>query len=456
EVERDTVYVNQQITWTLGFYTDGRIELLRTPEFSPPSAEGFWVEDLPPQKNYYQQIAGRRYLVNELKRGLFAATPGEFKIGVARVDLVINDVGRRSSSDVFGDLFNRRLNSFGFGKPVTLRTEEIDVTVLPLPSRGRPNGFSGLVGRGLTLSARTDKNVTQVGEPVNLTIEIRGEGNFKTMSAPKLVEPAGFKMYESGSTSDLFKKDYVVAGRKKYEYVLVPKLEGNKTIPPVEMAYFDPVAKAYQSIRSQPIHLEIMPGTEDEGRRVIFAGSGEDIEVLSQDINYIHPVPAMVRAAGTGGFPSKVVVTLHALPLLALFASIAIERRRKRLRENASYARASRAAREAEKKFNMARRVHKRGNISDVYPLVSDGIRGYFADKMNVPAPGITLADLERFFVAKGIGDDTSDTAKSVLKICDGARYAPGATGDGEAGNARHVIERASELIKELEKRYLS
>jgi hypothetical protein len=35
-VDADTVYVNQQITWTLGYYTDGRVDLLRSPNYSPP------------------------------------------------------------------------------------------------------------------------------------------------------------------------------------------------------------------------------------------------------------------------------------------------------------------------------------------------------------------------------------------------------------------------------------
>jgi hypothetical protein len=67
-VDRDTVYVNQQVTWTLGYFSDGRITLLRSPNYTPPEAEGFWVEDLPPQNKYYTTLYGRQYLVNEIKR----------------------------------------------------------------------------------------------------------------------------------------------------------------------------------------------------------------------------------------------------------------------------------------------------------------------------------------------------------------------------------------------------
>ncbi len=455
-VADDTVYVNQQITWTLGFYTDGRINLMRTPEYSPPPTEGFWVEDLPPQRNFHRQIKGRKYLVNEIKRGFFATAPGSYKIGAARVDLMIGDVGKSSRSNRIDDFFGRSMRAFRFGKPVTLNTKEITITVLPLPKNGRPPGFSGLVGRNLDLSVWTDKQVAQVGEPVNLTLQIQGEGNFKTMSAPELPSPGGFKMYESGTTSDLFKEGHVVSGRKKYEYVLVPKTEGKKTLPPVRMSYFDPVEKSYKTIASAPISLEIMPGTEDEGRRVIFAGSGEDIEVLGEDINYIHPAPAMIRLAGGGIYQNKVYLALHAFPLLALIASLAVDRRRKRFKGNVPLARASRAAREADKKLDSARSALKKGKFNDVYPLVSGSIRGYFADKMNVSESGLTLEDIGGFLAGKAVDDTDLVNLKAVINDCDGARFSKAASTMGDSRSAGDVVARAADVVRTFEKRYMS
>ncbi len=454
--DKDTVYINEQITWTMGFYTDGRIDLMRSPEYAPPSAEGFWIEDLPPQKNSYRQIKGRQYLVNEIKRGFFAMAPGEYRIRAARVDLVIDDLSRRSRDNMVGDFFNRRFSSFGFGKPVSLKTDEITITVLPLPKEGQPGNFSGLVGRNLEVSLRADKNVAQVGEPVNLVVEIRGEGNFKTMSAPELPAHKDFKMYESGTASDLFKKDYVVSGRKKYEYVLIPKVEGDRTIPPVRMSYFDPAAKVYEFVQSAPVHLEIMPGTEEEGRRVIFAGSGEDIEVLDRDINHIHPVPAVIHLRGQTISVKRLYVALHALPLIALAVSVFVQRRRSRFMQDISLARASRAAREAQKTFGKARRLHKKGRFGDVYPLVSEAIRAFFADKMNVSVSGLTEGDMESFLAAKAVDHDDLEDLKTVLKTCNSAQYAPRTSGELDALAAGEIIDKASDVLRALEKRCLS
>jgi hypothetical protein len=456
KVDRDTVYVNQQVTWTLGFYTDGRLDLMRTPEYSPPPAEGFWAEELPAQESSYRQVNGRKYLVNEVKRAFFAAAPGEYTIGQARIDIVIDDVARRGRDRSFDDFFSRSFSGFGFGKPASLKTSEVKVTVLPLPSRGRPAGFTGLVGRDLEMTVQTDKQTAQVGEPVNLVLDVRGKGNFKTMSAPALQPPDGFKMYESGTSSDLFKQDLVVSGAKKYEYVLIPQSEGRKTIRPVSLSYFDTQAKVYRTIQSPPIALDITPGSAEDGRKVVFAGAGEDIEVLGKDINYIQPVPAVIRPSSGSFGGSGFYWVLHALPLIALGASIAIERRRRLLRGDIRLARATRAGRDALKKLDQAARLPGKGPAEEAYAAVSAAVRGYLADKMNASASGITDDDIDRFLVEKGIPGEDVERLRALLKTCDNARYAPSGSEGGDEGAASRAIETGRDIVRSLEKRSLA
>jgi hypothetical protein len=450
KVDRDTVYVNQQVTWMLGFYTDGQVELSKSPYYSAPPAEGFWAEDLPPQKNYYKTINNRKYLVNEIKRGFFPTVPGTYTIGSARVDIVIDDVTSRS----FDDFFRRPFSSFGFGDPRSLSTDEIPIIVLPLPARGKPADFSGLVGRDLTIQVRADKQVVQAGEPINVTLEISGQGNFKTMAAPALPQMDRFKMYESGSNSDLFKRNYIVAGRKQSKFVLVPRDAGNTAIPPVRLSYFDPIEKTYKSIQSAPIAVEIKPAeAEQGGRQIIFAGSGEDIEVLGKDINFIHPVPT-VLATGTGRFyRSGVFAALHFFPLLAVLVSLVVERRRRRWRADVQFARSSRAAREASKKLKKASELAKKDRHEEAYAMVSTALREYIADKMNQAASGLTLQDVEWYLVDCGAGTEEREQFGKVLSTCDGVQYSPAAV---SASGSAETIREALDVMRQLEKRYLS
>lgn len=448
--DRDTVYVNQQITWTLGYYSDGRVGLLRSPNYTPPAAEGFWVEDLPPQNKYYTTLHDRRYLVNEIKRAYFPAAPGVHTIGEARVEVVIDDMSRRDWVD---DFFSRSLRSRGFGDAKTLLTEAREIVVLPLPAQGRPPGFTGTVAEKLLVSIQADKQVVQVGEPINVSLEINGVGNIKTVAPPPLPETDKYKVYESGSKSDTFKKDYVVSGRKQYDFVLIPQVEGKWSIPAVELAYFDPVDKRYRVARSHAIPLDVQPGAKEEGRKVIYAGGGDDIEVISRDIRYIHPVPSSLAIARRPLYRNGLYLGLHALPLLAVVVSLFVERRRRRLRDDVVFARSSRALREATRRLSLGEKLFASGDIPGGYSALAGALSGYFADKMNAAHAGLTAGAIVEFLQSRGCDEDTIAKVQSALSESDAARFA---AAGASAQRGREAVAAARETLRAIEKRYLS
>lgn len=447
-VDRDTVYVNQQATWTLYFSIDVRANLFQSPTFVPPTAEGFWMEDMPPIKKYYEDHDGRRYLVNELKRAYFPTSPGTYTIGPSQVTVTISDFGFPSRDDFFG----RSLRSFGFGKPVDLYTREKTVVVLPLPEEGKPQGFAGAVGRNISMKLTADKQVVQVGEPVNVVLEIGGQGNIKTVSPPSLENLKDFKVYQSGSSSNVYRNNYTVSGKKKYEYVLVPKKEGPHTIEQRRLYFFDPYDHTYKYAATAPLHLDVQPGNEKQGQEIVFAG-GSDIEILGSDIRYIHPAPATLAVAGSGLYHNTLYLALHAIPLLALFASLGIGARRRRWRRDASRSRALRALRTAEKRLAEAEKLLKSGTVEQLYPAVATAVTSYLADKMDAPPAGLTSSDMETFLAGRGVASDLIDETNSVMRECDAARFARAAT---DPSAARALLDRAAELLRALEKRHLS
>jgi BatD DUF11 like domain len=443
-VDRDTVYVNEQVTWTLGYYADGRVELLRAPNYSPPSAEGFWVEDLPPQNKYYATIHNRRFLVSEIKRAYFPTAPGVYTIGEARIDIVLDDMRGR-----FDDFFNRGFRGGGFGEQRSLATQAKKIVVLPLPASGKPSDFGGAVASDLTVSLVADKQMAQVGEPINVSMEVNGVGNMRTLPAPKFSGLDGFKVYESGNATDSFKKDYLVSGRRRFDYVMVPQTEGKFTLPGTRIAYYDPRRHRYEVAQAAAIPIEVKPGTHEDGGKVIYAG-GDDFEVLNRDIRYIHPLPAVLAAARAPFYAQPLFLLLQALPALGVVASLAVERRRRRLRDDVSFARASRAARDAERRLGAAEKSFRSGSVEAGYGAIHAALFGYFADRMNAPVAGLTRDAIEAYLSARQVGDTQLAAIRSVIDACDAARYAAGPA-DADAGSrlaraardAIHAVERA-------------
>ncbi|MBI4720152.1 MAG: protein BatD [Chitinivibrionia bacterium] len=392
DVDRDTVFVSQQVTWTLSFSIDVRANLFQSPTFTPPEAEGFWMEELPPLRKYDEEIEGRRYLVNELKRAYFPTAPGEYAIGPSRITVTVDDAGFPSRDDFFG----RSFRSFGFGKPVDLYTEERKITVLPLPAAGKPAGFSGIVGRNVKL--------------------------------------------------------YVVSGSKKYEYVLVPKEEGRQSLREIRLSYFDPIEKKYKQCATSPIEIAVNPGSGEPGREIIFAGGGSDIEVLANDINHIHPVPAAIAVGGGGLYRNGVYLALHAIPALAVVLCLGMERRRRRWKNDLPLMRASRALREAEKLLGTAGKQLAQGRPTDACAAVASALSGYLADKMDVSAAGLTSPGIEEYLANRKVPEELRRETRSIMDACDAARYAQASVGQAGAGD---TLARSQRLLRTLEKEYL-
>ncbi len=440
-VDRDTVYVGQQVTWTLGYYTDGRVALLRSPSYTAPEATGFWVEDLP-QHRYETTLDGRRFSVTEIRRACFPTAPGVAVIGPATVDIVVDAFTTRGLLDEF---FSRGWSGGLGGKHYALRSDSIRVVVLPLPARGRPAGFTGAVATDVRLQASIDRQRTRVGEPVTLTVTVDGAGNMQAIALPEFPAPDGFRVYEGEAKSSTFRQGESVRGRKSMQYVLVPRRAGRFTLPPVELAYFDPEAGAYRVARTLPVTLTVDPGEPEGERRVVYAGRGEGFRVVDRDVRYIHAAtPALRIEPPADGAARRALLRL--VPLLAVALALFAERRRLRREDDSPEARAARALEVATRTLAEARRALEAGEVDRAASRAGAALRGYFADRLGESRAGIT-----RERILSALGDD--ERAREVMRLLDAfeaASYA-GAAGAVDAA----AIARAHELLRALEKEAL-
>ena len=78
-----------------------------------------------------------------------------------------------------------RAPALAAGKPITL-------VVKPIPRVGRPDSFSGAVGKGFSIAVSANRSVVRVGDPIALSITIRGDGNVALVSLPPLSAERGF------------------------------------------------------------------------------------------------------------------------------------------------------------------------------------------------------------------------------------------------------------------------
>ena len=239
-------------------------DLAEEPAYVPPMTTGFWAEAPSRPESYYATQGGRRVLVTETRTRLYPLAPGLARIGPAGAGVVFEVAGAVDPLRWVSGRVPRR--------EVTLRSQPIEVGVRPLPP-GAPQGFDGGVG---TFSVRwsADRTRTSQDVPVTARLDVRGAGNLPLVKAPALALADG-EVFVGTSEDSLPAPGASGAGRRRFQWNVLPRREGRLTIAAPVFAWFDPAARAYRSAALAPFVVEVGPrvfssGGERDGFPVVF------------------------------------------------------------------------------------------------------------------------------------------------------------------------------------------
>jgi hypothetical protein len=429
DVNRDTIYVNQQTTLTFRFYQGLQTSVLSQPSYTPPSTTGFLKEELGDQKQFTVRRTGRVYKVTEIQTALFPTRTGRLQIGGAEVECIVQDRSRRSH-DPFSVF---RSGIFGERK-VKLRSKPLEVQVLPLPSRGRPADFDGAVG-SFSLSVKADTATVRTNEPVTIRATISGPGSVTTLGSLELPAPEGVRLFDSGQEVSTRVKGGEVQAEKVITWILVPTSPRPLQIPSLQLAYFDPKAGRYRRTVSDPLTVQVLPGDAPD----LVTSGGVPTSLVGRDIRYLKTDFDGLRWGKTAG-PLGPVPWIHGLPLAILVAALIVHGRRRRLESDAVALRRSSAQRRA--------RARLRSQGEDDRPeRVAEILEAYLADRIGDPAMGATRAQLLDQVSHHGIAADLLEETRSFLEECDARAFTPG----GAVPGGDSLTESASALVDRLE-----
>ena len=144
---------------------------------------------------------------------------------------------------------------FGRSEQFNVYTDAEGINVLPLPVEGQPDSFSGAIG-DFSIAVTSDSQKGKVGEPIMLSLELNGTGNFDRINGPKLPENGAWRSYEPESKLETV-DDLELRGRKRFDYVLIPQLAGPLELPEVAFSYFNPNTKSYVTLDSPPLKIQV-------------------------------------------------------------------------------------------------------------------------------------------------------------------------------------------------------
>jgi len=229
----------------------------------------------------------------------------------------------------------------------------------------------------------------------------------------------------------------------------VPLTAGSKTIKPVEFSFFDPKERAYRTIATEPLPLEVKPPAQGSSPNLPLAASKNEVSVMTSDIRYIKS-PVAWESYGGYLFDKPWFLALNAFPLLFLGLFFGYVRWQEKLSGDVAFARRLRASSAAKKFLKKARALLDAGApAADYYNAVSRALLEFIANKSNVSADGLTTASIAEILISKKVPPESVNKVSEILEECNLVRFAP-TTATLEMMKA--VFALTGETIARLEK----
>ena len=447
KVDRSRVYQNEPVVVRYRIYT--RLNISSYGIASLPNYNGFWTEDFPAQQQPQTRrevINGQTYLVAEIKKtALFPQSVGKKKLEPLTIECEVQ-MPRRRSRDIFDQFFDDPFLSRTSRQRISSRPVEIDV--LPLPEEGKPAYYSGAVGN-FTITANVDKTQIKANEAISLKVRVNGVGNIKVLPNPPIALPSDFEVYDPKVAENIDHTNDQISGSKTWEYVIVPRFQGNHEIKPITLSYFDPRTKTYKTTATAPILLTVEKGTGDFSPVTGGGVSKEDVRLLGQDIRFIATAPLPLVKTNEKFYTGPWFLLLLTLPVGALLAALVYQRHQEKLSTNVAYARSRKAGGVAQKQLALARKYLQRSEEKNFYAEIQRALLGFLGNKLNIAEAGLITDEVEHQLTEKKVSPEIIREYLNCLQTCDFVRFAPAAS-NGKA--MQEFYEQSRRALEALEK----
>lgn len=240
---KSTVYENESVPVEIKIYVPEtlRVEDWGIPEFQVDGVASWRFE--PSRMRSQVNLLGQPYVAMAYPSTMSATRTGEVRVGPASV--------RLTTVQVVMDRFARQAY-----EQINLEIPGKKLESIPLPD-GAPAGFDNAVGK-FDIRVSTAETEVREGDPVAVDIKVAGSGNLDVLRAPRPVTDDGWRLYEA-TPVDRGTERTQISGEVAFRQFLRP-LELKSAIPSYRLVFFNPLTETYETVVSDPISLDLLPG----------------------------------------------------------------------------------------------------------------------------------------------------------------------------------------------------
>lgn len=442
-VDKTDVYMGEQLTVSFRIYTRIGIEDSRVDKV--PDLNGFFNQDI---KNLQQQqvqwhvetYKGLKYNAADLKQTiLFPEHAGNITIEPMEMTLLVRQPVQ--SRDIMDQFFG------GSFKQVKYKAKSAPVVIhaRPLPEAGKPDGFAGAVGK-FNIEASVDKTELKANEALNYKVKVTGAGNIKLLKAVNTSFPTDFEKYDPKIADTTTETANGMAGSRIYNYLLIPRHQGEFTIDPIKFSYFNPATGKYASLTTKAFKIKVNKGVAESNVTALAGADKQDIKVLEKDIRYIKTNDTSLSKPGDSFFGSAVYYLLLVIGPVLCIGAYNYRNRMLKLNSDIVMVKNRRAGKVAAKHLANAHKQLVANNTAAFYEDVFKGMYGYLSDKLNIPYANLDRETIASALKAKSLDEQLVNRVLETLDLCEMARYAP-----VTHISKQEVFEKAKGIISDIE-----
>ncbi len=439
-ISKSNPYQGEQVILTYKIYTQVSLQQYQIDKL--PGNKGFWSEDLTKEgnvKQYEETVDGRRYMVAEIRRGaLFAQESGKLTIEPLDLDVLALVQRQRQRTGSIWDLFDDPFFNPTQAVQKHLRTNSINVNVKPLPKA--PEGFNGAVGN-FSVTREVDTREVRANEAITYRLTVSGNGNLMLIDAPQIDFPKVFEVYDPQIDDHITRNSSGISGSRTFEWVLIPRNQGDYEIPAFNFVTFDPSAGRYVTKHVDAIPVHIKKGDPKSMKNV--TSNKSDVKLLNSDINHIHTGSTSFTPSHDSARPAWWFWTALVLIAAACTALILYFRHRLAQQQDIAGMRLRRATKEARKRLKKAATHLNDGNDNLFYEEIYKAIWGCLADKYNIELASLSSDTVRQCLIEKQVPEQQQSLIMSTLQEVDFARFAPG----DAAAKKQQIYDQALQMI---------
>ena len=411
-----TVYVSEEIQ--LYFEVLINEERLRDIRMFRQTIKGFWEEPgntkKKPKMEEVKKNGKTWYRYRKLISYLYPASSGRKRISGLKARVYYSNYWSRQKD---------------------FTADDVEINVLPLPDKGRPEKFKGYVGDfKIQVNEIQEKLLENV--PFDMEIVVSGKGNIQTIASLDLkYDKTNFRVLSPTIRTRIDRTYDGIISEKVFKYVVYPLTSGTNHLPSFSLSFFDPVKKRYRSV---------ITGVKN---RFIIKHSGKEVETGKKKKEKIDVFINRSKVRNRMiPFSESFLKVIFLLLIAGSIISLLWFRRLIFLENNPVYERKIGAKSFALNNLKIASGYLKKEKINEAIGLIEKTIKKYLLNKLELEDENILLTSLTGKLELAKLSSELIEEITDLLHGVSYLRY----SAQGSRENVQKLITNSVSLISRI------